>query len=148
MCSSPVRYPKDRQPETMVLLKNFVFLVENVKQHLKLNQVDVLCHLVECLVTGIVLQKKGIDLQDESENRNGADESVTEPSESTDDFPKEMITLQEKQSEKVDYFIRANLKILEYSSDAEWRQELQVSNCKDVHACILTQLAQQLQSVT
>ena len=132
----------------MVLLKNFVFLVENVKQHLKLNQVDVLCHLVECLLTGIVLQKKGIDLQDESENRNGADESVTELSESTDDFPKEMITLQEKQSEKVDYFIRANLKILEYSSDAEWRQELQVSNCKDVHACILTQLAQQLQSVT
>ena len=132
----------------MVLLKNFVFLVENVKQHLKLNQVDVLCHLVECLLTGIVLQKKGIDLQDESENRNGADESVTELSESTDDFPKEMITLQEKQSEKVDYFIRANLKILKYSSDAEWRQELQVSNCKDVHACILTQLAQQLQSVT
>ena len=119
-----------------------------MKQHLKLNQVDVLCHLVECLVTGIVLQKKGIDLQDESENRNGANESVTEPSESTDDFPKEMITLQEKQSEKVDYFIRANLKILEYSSDAEWRQELQVSNCKDVHACIRTQLVRQLQSVT
>ena len=131
LCSSPVRYPKDRQPETMVLLNNFVFLVENVKQHLKLNQVDVLCHLVECLITGIVLQKKGIDLQDESENRNGADDSVTEASESTDDFPKEMIALQEKQSEKVDYFFERKLinKILEYSSIAEWRQELQVSNC-------------------
>lgn len=125
----------------MVLLNNFVFLIENVKQHLKLNQVDVLCHLVECLITGIVLQKKGIDLQDESGNRNGADDNNTDPSESTDDFPKEMISLQEKQSKKVDYFINANLESLEYSNDAVWHQELQVGNCYDTFTCILNNLS-------
>ena len=113
----------------MVLLNNFVVLVENVKQHLRLGEVDVLCHLVECLITGIVLQKKGIDLQDKSENRNGADDSISEPWESTDDFPKEMISLHEKQSAKVDYFLKMKLKNLEYSRDAEWHQELQVNNC-------------------
>ena len=102
-----------------------------MKQHLKLNQVDVFCHLVECSITGIVLQKKGIDLQDESENRNGPEDSISMPFESTDGIPKEMLLSLKKQSGLVDNFINRKLYslYLERSTDAEWFKELQVSNC-------------------
>ena len=114
----------------MILLENFVFLVDTVKQNLKLNEVDILCRLVECLITGILLQKKGIDPQDKSrDSNNGADDSITEFSEPTDDFPEEMLSLQKKQSKKVSSFIDNKLKYRENSRDEEWHQELQVSNC-------------------
>ena len=127
-CFSPAEYPKERQQETMVLLNNFVVLVENVKQHLKINEVDVLCHLVECLITGIVLQMKGIGLQDESGNENSSHDCISMPFESLDDIPKEMSSLHKKQSESVDKFLNINLRsYLEYSTDMEWHQELLVS---------------------
>ena len=129
MWFSPGKYPRERQPETMVLLNNLVVLVENVKQHLKLNQVHVLCHLVECLISGIVLQKKGIDLQDESETENKSHDGISTPFESTNDIPKEMLALFKKQSGLVDNFINGKLYYLEYSAVAEWHKELQVGIC-------------------
>lgn len=113
----------------MVLLDNFVVLVENVKQHLKLNEVHVLCHLVECLIAGIVLQKNGIDLQDESETENRPHDSISTPFESTNDIPKEMLTLLKKQNGLVDNFMNTRLSYLEYSTVADWHKELQVGNC-------------------
>ena len=125
---SPVQYPKERQPETMVLLNNFVVLVENVRQNLKLNQVDILCHLVDCLITGIVLQMKGIGLQDESGNGSSSHDSISMPFESLGDIPKEMSSLCKKQSELVDKFLTKNLRSpLKYSRKEEWDEELQVS---------------------
>ena len=129
MWFSPLKYPRERHPETMILLNNFAVLVENVKQHLKLNQVHVLCHLVECLITGIVLQKKGIDLQDESETESKSHDGIYTPFESTNDIPKEMLALLKKQSGLVDNFITRKLNNLEYSAVAEWHKELQVGNC-------------------
>ena len=103
-------------------------LVENVKQNLKLNQVDILCHLVECLITGIVLQMKGIGFQDESRNGNSSHDSISMPFESLDDIPKEMSSLRKKQSELVDKFLTQNLRyFLKDSSKNEWHVELQVS---------------------
>ncbi len=78
----PQRLPKEQLPETLVLLTNFLRLVQNVKQHLKLNQVEVLCCLVECLISAIVIQKKGIDLQSECEN--DPDENLSTPYQLTD----------------------------------------------------------------
>ena len=113
----------------MVLLNNFVFLVENVKQYLKLNEVDVLCHLVECLTTVIVLQMKGIDFQDGSRNENSSHDSISMPFQSVDDIPKEMSFLRNKQHELVDKFLTKNLRyFLKDSSDVEWQEELQVSS--------------------
>lgn len=128
-CFSPVQYPRERQPETMVLLNNLVAVVENVKQCLKLNQVDVLCHLVECFITSIVLQMKGNDLQDECGNKNSAhDRNSMLSFEPTNGIPKQMSSLRKKQNVFVNVFLITNLSSnLEGSRDAEWHQELQVS---------------------
>ena len=112
----------------MVLLNNFVVLGENMKHHLKLNHVHVLCHLVECLIAGIVLQKKGIDLQDESETGNEPHDSMSVPFESINDIPKEMFLLFKKQITLVDNFISWKLNYLHDSSVAEWHKELQVGD--------------------
>ena len=125
-CFSPQQFPKERLQETLVLLKNLVYLVMDVKQHLKLNQVEVLCRLVECLITIIVLQKKGIDLEDEFANENGSDENLSTPLQLAD-IPNEMSSLFEKQCEFVENFINTKLSsFLENSDVTDWNQELQV----------------------
>ncbi|CAB4038281.1 Hypothetical predicted protein, partial [Paramuricea clavata] len=121
-------FPKGRLRETLVLLNNLVLLVQNVKQHLRLNQVKILCRLVECLITTIVLQKKGIDLQDEPsvlENENDRDKNLSTSFQLTD-IPKEMSSHLQSQKAFVEGFIDARLSLgLEYSKDTEWDQELQ-----------------------
>jgi hypothetical protein len=130
-CFSPEQFPKEQLQKTLVLLNNFVQLVEIVKQHLKLNQVEILCRLVECLITTIVLQKKGIDLQDEPtvvENENDPDENLSTSLQMTD-IPREMSSLLNKQYGFVGRFIDARFSAhLENIRPADWDQELQVSN--------------------
>jgi hypothetical protein len=131
-CFSCGDFPKGRLRETLVLLNNLVLLVQNVKQHLRLNQVKILCRLVECLITTIVLQKKGIDLQDEPtvlENENDPDKNLSTSFQLTD-ISKEMSSHLQAQKAFVEGFMHdATLSLgLEYSKDAEWNQELQVSN--------------------
>jgi hypothetical protein len=109
-----------------------VLLVQNVKQHLKLNQVKVLCRLVECLITTIVLQKKGIDFPDEPvvlEHEHDRDAHLSTSFQLTD-IPKEMASHWKKQSGFVDDFLGKRLPInLTYCNGTEWDQELQVSTC-------------------
>ena len=100
----------------MVLLNNLVLLAEILKHYLKLNQVEVLCHLMECLITAIVLQKKGIDIEDES-----GDEDCL------DDLPEEMSSVLKKLSGCVTGFIEVKLfRPLEGITDTGWHKELQV----------------------
>lgn len=98
----------------MVFLNNFVLLVENLK-HVKLDDIEVICNMVKCSVTVAVLQKKGIDLQDESGNKDDLG-----------NIPDEMSSVFEKLSESVANFIKWKYRY-EYKKDARWQQELQVS---------------------
>ena len=102
-------------------------LVQNVKQHLKINQVQVLCRLVECLITVIVLQKKGIDLQDKSvvENENNPKNSS---SFKLEEIPGKMSHLLRKQRGLVDNFI--DTKLTATIKNTNWDQVLCVSNFK------------------
>lgn len=126
-CFSPKQFTKERQQETLVLLNNLVYLVKDVKQHLKLYQVEVLCRLVECLITIIVLQKKGIDNEDESGNENESDENLSTPFQLAD-IPNEVSSLFEKQCEFVENFVNTKLpSFLENSDVTDWKRELQVS---------------------
>ncbi len=119
-----------------------MFLVQTVKQHLKLNQVEVLCRLVECLITAIVLQKKGIDLQDESAalgNENDRNDNLS-TSFKLKDIPKEMSSLLKDQSGFVHKFMSDRLLWLEKITFEEWDQELQVSNCFDIYLSVFYEL--------
>ena len=129
---SPEQFPKEQLQETLVLLNNLVLLVQNVKQHLELNQVEILCRLVECLITTIVLQKKGIDFPDEPvvlEHENDRDVHLSTSFQLTD-IPKEMASFLKTQSGFVDDFLGKKLPgSLTYCKETEWDRELQVSNC-------------------
>ena len=131
-CFSAEQFPKEQLQETLVLLHNLVSLVQNVKQHLKLNQVEILCRLVECLITTIVLQKKGIDFPDEPvvlEHEHDREVHLSTSFQLTD-IPKEMASFLKKQSGFVDDFLGRRLPgNLTNCKDTEWNQELQVSNC-------------------
>jgi hypothetical protein len=103
-----------------------------VKQHLKINQVEVLCRLVECLITVVVLQKKGIDVQDKSAmlaNESSREENGITPFE-FDDIPKKMSSLLQKQRDYVDGFIDVQFRRInvEKCITSQWEQELCVSN--------------------
>ena len=112
----PEHYPKERLPETMVLLDNLGLLAEILNGYLKLHQVEVLCHLVECLVTAMVLQIKGIDVEDESSNEVDLD-----------NLPKQMSTVFKKLDGSVAGFVEKKLfQSLEHSTDEQWHMELQV----------------------
>ncbi|CAB4041147.1 Hypothetical predicted protein, partial [Paramuricea clavata] len=128
LCFSPEHFPQDRLPETLILLNNLVRVVGNVKQHLQLSQVEVLCRLVECLVTAIDLQKKGIDLDNKSallEHENDPDENLSTPYQLTD-IPK-MLEFYKEQYALVYNFMNAKLSTiyLENCRDNEWNEELQ-----------------------
>ena len=100
----------------MVLLDNLGLLGEILKDCLKLEQVEVLCHLMECLVTAIVRQIKGIDVEDESSNEVDLD-----------NLPKEMSTVFKKLDGCVAGFVEKKLfQSLEHSPDEQWHRELQV----------------------
>ena len=100
----------------MVLLDNLVLLAALLKNYLKLDQVEVLCHLMECLATAIVRQKKGIDFQHKSSN-----------DEDFDDLSEEMSTVFKNLDESVACFVERNLsESLENSTDEQWYEELQV----------------------
>ena len=122
-CFSPKEFPKERLQETLVLLDNLMYLVYDVKQHLKLGQVEVLCRLVECSISTIVLQKKGIDLQDDpAALQHEIDPNLFTPIQLTE-IPEEMSSLLRKQCLYVDGFIDMRLPV--HIKD----QELQVSDC-------------------
>ena len=129
-CFSPKQFPKERLQETLVLLNNLVYLVQTEKQNLKLNQVEVLCRLVECLITAIVLQKKGIDLQDESAalgNENDRNDNLS-TSFKLKDIPKEMSSLLKEQRGFVHNFMLDKLPLgLENITFTDWDRELLVS---------------------
>jgi hypothetical protein len=128
---SPEKFPKVRLPETLILLSNLVHLGLNVKYHLELGQVEVLCRLVECLITAIDLQKKGIDIEHKSavlKHENDADENLSTPYQLTD-IP-EMSQFFKEQFASVEDFMNTRLSVsLQYNGATEWNQELQVSDC-------------------
>lgn len=103
-----------------------------MKQHLKLNQVAILCRLVECSTTTIVLQKKGIDFEHEPAalgNENESDENLSTYFQLTD-IANGMSSVLKTQVKLVDDFIDARLlrrRSLEYSDATEWEEEIQVS---------------------
>ena len=104
-------------------------LVGNVTHNLKLSQVEVLCRLVECLITAIDLQKKGIDIEHKSavlKHENEPDENLSTPYQLRD-IP-EMSPLFNEQLELVEKFMNAKLS----KSYAEWNLELQVSMTKRI----------------
>ena len=109
----------------MVLLDTLVRLAENIKQYLELSQVEVLCRLVECLITAIDVQKKGIDLV-ALEHGNNPDEKLSTPYKWTD-IPA-MLPFFKKQLAFVESFMKARLSY----NIAEWNLELQVSNCLEI----------------
>ena len=113
-----------------------MFLVQYVKQHLELRQVQVLCHLVECLITAIILQKNGIDLQDESAvlgSEIDPDENLSTSFQFTD-IPHEMLSLFKNQCGLVEKFFETKLPVhLGYSRITPWNEELQVSSGRDIH---------------
>ena len=117
--------------ETLVFLENLVYLVHDVKQHLRISQVKVLCRMVKCLVTAVVHQMKAIDLEYESTSaviRNKNDPKTKIPT-SFDykDIPKEMASLFKKQMDIVDKFIQDRLPFsIENCQISAWEQELQV----------------------
>ena len=104
----------------MVLLNNFILLVDNLKEHVKLDQIEIICNLVECSVTVAALQKKEIHLQDESGNEDDRG-----------DIPEELSSVFERLSESVANVIKWKPRYrCENKKDAQWHQELQVSNCR------------------
>ncbi len=130
MCFSPKEFPKHQVGETLVLLDTLVRLAENIKQHLEFSQVEVLCRLVECLITAIDHQQKGIDLENKFaalEHENNPDEKLSTPYKWTD-IP-EMLPFFNKQLALVESFMKAKLSYY----IAEWNLELQVSNCLDIY---------------
>ena len=105
-----------------------VHLVQAVKQHLRLNQVEVLCRLVECSMTAIEHQKK-IDLEGQS-----AELDLNDPSRAVScekpDILKEMLHLWKNQFQfVVDFMLGKVGRQIECIVDSEWEEELQVSNC-------------------
>ena len=107
-------------------------LVQNVEQHLHLYQVHLLCRLTECLVTTIVLQKKGIDIEEESAalgNDNEPDDNLSTYFQLSD-IPKEMLFYLETHRKLVDDFIDIRLQH-RFPDHATGREkELKVSNCQ------------------
>ena len=115
-CCRPEQCLKERLPETMVLLNNLVFLAQILKNYLELNQIEVLCHLMECSITAIVPQKRGIDIQEESGNVDDLD-----------DLPEEMSSVIKRLSDSVASFVECKLsQSLENSTEARWHKEVQV----------------------
>ena len=100
----------------MVLLDNFVLLVENLKHHLDLNQVEVICRAVECSITIVVLQRKANDLQDESAHEDDLGNS-----------PEEMSAVFESLSESVANYVGWKPRSRWQNRDASSQQELLVS---------------------
>ena len=102
----------------MVLLNNFEFLVENLKQHIKLDQVQLLCVVVECFINAVVLQQKGIEIQDEFGDEKDLD-----------DISVRMSSLFENLSRSLASFIeRKTPHFFGYNWHARWQQEMQVIN--------------------
>ena len=96
----------------MVLLNNFVLLVENLKQHVKLDQIEIICHVVECSITVAHV------LQNNSDNEDDRG-----------DISEEMSSVFERLSESVANVIKWKPRYRHEDKDARWRQELQVSKC-------------------
>ncbi|CAB4005504.1 Hypothetical predicted protein, partial [Paramuricea clavata] len=124
---SPSKCPKYRLPETLILLNSLVRLAVNLTHYLELSQVEVLCRLVECLVTAIDLQKRGIDLENDSvvsERENDSDENLSTPYQLTD--ISKMSSFFNEQFAAVDDFMNKKLSAvyLEYCRASEWNQEL------------------------
>ena len=99
----------------------------NLTQYLILNEVGVFCRLVECLTNTIVIQTKGIDLQE------GSSATETDPNENSvlscdwTDIPRAMTDQFHKQLMIVESFVKNKLYYLESSPETEWDRELQVS---------------------
>ena len=119
----------------MVLLDNLIFLVRNVKPWLDLHEVVVLCRLVECLITAIVLQKNGIDFQDKSATEN-TQKNNSIPFE-LKEIPKELLSRLNDQRRYVKEFIKGKVAFhdAKYITRTQWSKELQVSDIKLLTCC-------------
>ena len=123
------QFPEKRLPETFVLQDNLIRLVQNVKQNLNLSEVGVLCRLVECLVTTIVLHEKEIDLEgDTTDLLQEADigEKLQITSFQSQDIRKKMLnTLKDLRLILFDFITRRFVSLGSCTA-FEWEQELQV----------------------
>ncbi len=98
-----------------------------MKRHVKLNQVGIFCRVMECLITAIDLQKKGIDLENKFaalEHEKDPDENPSSPYQWTD-IP-EMLPFFKKQLALVESFMMSKLNSYHL---VDWNLELQVSIC-------------------
>ena len=119
---SPEEFPYARLQESLVLLNTLVCLSANIKRHLELYQIDVLCRLMECFTVTIDLQMKGIDIE------NDPVENLPKPYKLSDIAG--MLPLFKELLSLVVNFMNKKLRTvyLERCSAAEWNRELQVSN--------------------
>jgi hypothetical protein len=127
-CFRPENFPEERLKETLVLLDNLVYLVQILKSCLQLTHIQVLCRIVECLITAILLQLKETDLEATPENENKQDEK-TFTSFQLRDIPEKMLTQFKKLCELVEKFLDEKLPVhLGYSRITPWKNELLVSS--------------------
>ena len=112
-----------------------MYLFEILKSYFKLGQIHVLCRIVECLVSAIVLQQKGIDFQDKSaapENGNNQNKKLL-TSFQLEDIPEKMLSIFKKLCRLVDKYLDLQLpSSLGYSRITPWNDELQVSCGQDL----------------
>ena len=128
--SSPKKFVNDRLQETSILLDTFVSLCANIKPHLKLYQVEVLCRLMECLTITIDLQMKGIDLEKSMlEHENDHDKNLSKQYQLSDIG--KMLSFFEDVLSLVDDFMNKRLSAAFY--ERSWDTELQVSNVSLVY---------------
>ena len=116
-------FQKQGSQETSALLINLVHLVNDLRQHLEFHEIEVLCHLVECLTTTIMQQEKGM-----SSNESAFESSVDANFESVKltELPKEMLSHFEKLCQHVKTFIGVKLFQLDKHVTVQ-KEELNVS---------------------
>lgn len=109
---SSQKFPRLDPSKTLVFLENLVQLVGILVHHLDVGKVEILCYLVECLVTAIATQ---IDNEENSALKWA-------------EIPKEMSSFFKQQRDLVEKFIDSKLSFhLGYSQIIPWEQELQVT---------------------
>ncbi len=108
-------------------------LVEIVKENLKFSELEIPCRLVECFITAAVLQKRGIDHQDETEVLESENDPEGNFSTSFQllDIPEKILSLWNKQLRLVEDFVNMKLGVrpIQYTTAPSWIEELRVSSC-------------------
>ena len=126
-----------RLQETLVILDTLVRISVNLTHHLDLCAVEVFCHVMECLITAIDLQMKGIDFEKKAASRRYKNDRLENLSKAyqyencfteMESFFKELLSSVEKfVEEKVSEFD------LVRRSATEWNEEFRVTVLTYVH---------------